>query len=66
MVAKFEKAMAKLAVLGHNPLSLVDCSEVIPAPKPFTGQATFPAGKSMADVEQAVSNPALINIDTEV
>ena len=28
--------------------------EVIPAPKAFTGRAFFPAGKTIADVEQAV------------
>lgn len=30
MVAKFEAAMAKMAILGHNARDLVDCSEVIP------------------------------------
>ena len=55
MVAKFEKAMAKLAVLGHNPLSLVDCSEVIPIPSTAKSQvAVFPAGKSNKDVAGAV------------
>ena len=55
MVSKFEKAMAKLAVVGHNPLSLVDCSEVIPIPAVAKSQvAIFPAGKSNKDVVGAV------------
>ena len=28
---KFKAVMSKLAVIGHNPKDLVDCSEVIPA-----------------------------------
>ena len=56
MVAKFEAVMAKMAVLGHNPNTLIDCSEVIPVPPPFTGHATLPAGISQSDVEQAVSD----------
>ena len=46
--------MSKLAIIGHDRSQLVDCSEVIPVPKPFTGQAMFPAGLSNADIEQAV------------
>ena len=51
----FKAAFKKLAVLGHNINNMVDCSEVIPQPpnvkiKP----ATFPAGLSNKDVEQAV------------
>ncbi|TCD71225.1 Manganese peroxidase 3 [Steccherinum ochraceum] len=49
----FKAAMLKLSVLGHNVNDMVDCSELIPVPKGFTGAATFPAGLSHADVEQA-------------
>lgn len=55
MVSRFERVMAKLAVLGQNPNRLVDCSEVIPVPKGRVGAAIFPAGKSFADVQVAVS-----------
>ena len=56
MVTKFEKVMKKMAVLGHNPALLTDCSEVIPIPSPAkVNIATFPAGKSRADVQHAVS-----------
>lgn len=54
MVSKFEAVMKKLAVLGHNPNALVDCSEVIPVPKPATVKvATLPAGKTRADIQSA-------------
>ncbi|OBZ73589.1 Versatile peroxidase VPL2 [Grifola frondosa] len=54
MVAKFEAVMSKLATLGHNPLELIDCSEVIPVPAAVKLTApTLPAGKSMADVQAA-------------
>ena len=52
----FKAAMLKLSVLGHNVNEMVDCSELIPVPKTFTKAATFPAGLSHADVEQAVSH----------
>ncbi|KAI0069868.1 manganese peroxidase 1 [Panus rudis PR-1116 ss-1] len=54
MVTKFEKAMAKLAVLGHNPRDLVDCSEVIPKPAAAKSKvARLPAGKTLRDIEAA-------------
>jgi hypothetical protein len=54
MSTTFGAAMAKLAVLGQDVKKMVDCSEVIPVPKPFTGKAMFPAGLGRQDVEQAV------------
>ena len=52
MVRKFEKVMAKMAVLGQDPRKLTDCSEVIPVPKPAASQvAHLPAGKSLKDVQ---------------
>lgn len=62
MVKKFEAAMSKLAVLGHNARTLVDCSEVIPAPAVAKAQtAMLPAGKTNADIQGAVreSTPSL-------
>ncbi|KAK7688317.1 Manganese peroxidase 3 [Cerrena zonata] len=54
MVTKFEAVMSKLAVLGHNPRTLVDCSEVIPVPsKAKTQVAKLPAGKTLRDIEAA-------------
>ena len=54
MVAKFETVMAKLAVVGHNPHKLVDCSEVIPFPsRAKSNVAVLPAGKSRVDIQAA-------------
>ncbi|EJD02660.1 manganese peroxidase 3 [Fomitiporia mediterranea MF3/22] len=58
MMNNFKSAMAKLAVVGHNPNNLVDCSEVVPQAKPPVRKpATFPAGTSRADVQQACPEP---------
>jgi len=58
MMRNFQSAMAKLAVVGHNPNQLVDCSEVVPIPKaPLGKPATFPAGTSRQDVQQACPEP---------
>ncbi|KAL4252075.1 Peroxidase [Abortiporus biennis] len=52
MVTRFEAAMAKLAILGHNARDLIDCSEVIPVPNSATSNtASLPAGFSMGEVE---------------
>ncbi|ETW76658.1 manganese peroxidase [Heterobasidion irregulare TC 32-1] len=53
MTTAFKAAMAKLAVLGQDPSQMVDCSELIPTPPPFTGAAHLPAGLTMNDIEQA-------------
>jgi hypothetical protein len=47
--------MSKMAVIGHNRANMVDCSDVIPVPPPLVGKPHLPAGKKMADIEQAVS-----------
>ena len=46
--------MAKLAVLGQDTTKLVDCSEVIPVPKPRKRKAHLPAGTSLDDIEASV------------
>lgn len=51
---RFTQVMKKLSLLGHNQADLIDCSDVIPVPKTLTKAATFPAGKSQADVEIVV------------
>ncbi|KAJ7819440.1 manganese peroxidase 3 [Mycena olivaceomarginata] len=58
MQSEFRAAMAKMAVIGQNTAKMVDCSDVIPIPKPVTGKAHLPAGKSMADIEQACATAA--------
>jgi manganese peroxidase len=54
MANEFGAAMAKLAVTGQNVANLIDCSDVIPAAKPFTGKAVFPPSLTNKDVEQGV------------
>lgn len=54
MANAFRNAMAKLAVLGQDTSQMIDCSEVIPEPKPLPiehSQSVYPAGFSNADVE---------------
>ncbi|EMD37387.1 fungal class II heme-containing peroxidase [Gelatoporia subvermispora B] len=52
MAQSFKAAMSKLAVLGHSRSSLVDCSDVVPAPKPAVNKpATFPATTGPDDLE---------------
>ena len=58
MMSNFKSAMAKLAVVGHNPNQLIDCSDVIPNPVPPASKpATFPAGTSRQDLQQACPLP---------
>ncbi|KAJ7479765.1 putative versatile peroxidase [Mycena latifolia] len=51
----FSPALAKLAILGHNPANLIDCSDVIPAAPPLPANAGphLPAGQTQSDIEQA-------------
>lgn len=56
MMANFASAMAKLAIVGHSADDLIDCSDIIPTPvPPVSKPATFPAGTTQDDVEQACS-----------
>jgi manganese peroxidase len=54
MVSSFKTQMAKLAVLGQDTTKLIDCSEVIPVPKPRKRKAHLPAGTSLDDIEASV------------
>nr|BAG12562.1 manganese peroxidase 3 [Phlebia sp. MG60] len=52
MANAFKNAVSKLAVLGHNSRDLVDCSAVVPVPKPAVRTpATFPATTGPQDLE---------------
>lgn len=54
MTTQFKAAMHKLELLGQ-PDTLVDCSDVVPAPPALNVQsAAIPAGFSAADVQAAV------------
>nr|BAR45974.1 manganese peroxidase isozyme [Phlebiopsis crassa] len=52
MAASFKAAMSKLAVLGQNRADLIDCSDVVPVPKPAVNKpASFPATTGPQDLE---------------
>ncbi|KAF7303568.1 Peroxidase [Mycena indigotica] len=53
MTSAFKAAMAKMAVIGQNTNKMIDCSDVIPVPKPLVGKPHLPAGKTMRDVQPA-------------
>lgn len=67
LVSDFQFIFLALTQLGQNPDAMVDCSDVIPISKPAPnttpGFSFFPAGKTMADVEQAVcARAALLSV----
>ncbi|KAJ6610562.1 lignin peroxidase LiP2 precursor [Mycena sp. CBHHK59/15] len=51
----FPPAFSKMAIIGHNPANLIDCSDIIPASPPLPANAGphLPAGQTMNDIEQA-------------
>jgi cytochrome c peroxidase len=55
MRTAFRTAMAKLAALGNDRSSLVDCSSVIPNPADDGTEPTLPGGKVADDIEGSVS-----------
>nr|AAA33742.1 manganese peroxidase I precursor [Phanerodontia chrysosporium] len=66
MAASFRAAMSKLAVLGHNRNSLIDCSDVVPVPKPATGQpAMFPASTGPQDLELSCPSERFPTLTTQ-
>ena len=57
MRTAFRTAMAKLAVLGNDRSTLIDCSSVIPNPADDDTEPTLPGGKVADDIEGSVSLP---------
>jgi len=65
MASRFKAAMSKMAVIGHNPANLIDCSAVVPKPVPALNKpAFFPATKSRKDVQQACLEVPFPNLTT--
>ncbi|KDR65849.1 hypothetical protein GALMADRAFT_162345 [Galerina marginata CBS 339.88] len=62
MMSQFKAAMAKLQVLGQR--NLIDCSDVVPIPKPFTSAIKFPASFSKKDVQIACPQLAFPSLAT--
>lgn len=57
----FAAAFAKMATLGNDRSQMVDCSEVLPRVSTATlPPAHLPAGKTLADVQQAVRTSHLL------
>nr|QNH91263.1 peroxidase [Pleurotus tuber-regium] len=50
---RFAATMLKMSLLGQDQSQMIDCSDVIPVPKPLVGTAHLPAGATHNDVEQA-------------
>lgn len=38
MASKFQDAMKRMAIIGHNRNDLIDCSAVVPIPVPGLGK----------------------------
>jgi manganese peroxidase len=64
MAEEFGAAMVKLSLVGQNKANLIDCSDVIPAAKPFTGQPFFPPTLTHNDVEQGCATSAFPTLST--
>jgi len=58
MASEFGAAFFKMSLIGQNENELTDCSEVIPQPPAFNGQAHLPAGSVQNDIEQGCATSA--------
>ncbi|KAJ7617071.1 putative versatile peroxidase [Roridomyces roridus] len=67
MARAFQQSFAKMQILGQDASSLVDCSDVIPAPPALSAsqqQAFFPPGLSIKDVQQSCQTAAFPDLPT--
>ncbi|PPQ95128.1 hypothetical protein CVT25_011671 [Psilocybe cyanescens] len=64
MMSQFKAAMARLQVLGQDTHKLIDCSDVVPVPQPFTQAIKFPASFSKKDVQIACPQIPFPNLAT--
>ena len=60
---RFQFIFEAMGQLGHDPATLTDCSDVLPIPAPLPNTPHFPAGKTNADVEQAVSPHSDLSVE---
>jgi manganese peroxidase len=68
MASSFKAAMSKLAILGHNRATLIDCSDVVPTPKPAVNKpASFPATTGPQDLQLTCTSQAFpsLTVDRE-
>ncbi|KAF5332391.1 hypothetical protein D9758_000997 [Tetrapyrgos nigripes] len=66
MITKFENAMLKLSLLGHDQKDLIDCSDVIPVPDGAKlPDATFPPELGIYDVEASCPDTPFPTLSTQ-
>ena len=61
----FQFIMGVLAVIGHDPNTMIDCSEVIQTPPPPASNAHLPAGLTAEDVEGACAATPFPTLPTD-
>ncbi|KAF8894206.1 manganese peroxidase [Gymnopilus junonius] len=64
MMNQFHDAMAKMQVLGQDTSRLIDCSDVVPVPKPFNQNIKFPASFSKKDLQLTCKQIPFPNLAT--
>ncbi|KAH9858674.1 fungal ligninase [Lenzites betulinus] len=60
----FQFVFHDLSILGQNIDDLVDCTEVVPVPKPLREATHFPAGMSIRDIDQACAETPFPSLPT--
>ncbi len=65
MASEFKAAMRKLSLLGQDESKLIDCSDVIAAPKAVSNTPHLPAGLSMNNIEQACATAPFPSLTAE-
>nr|WCB70303.1 lignin peroxidase LiP9 [Trametes hirsuta] len=63
--AMFQFVFHDLSILGQDINSLVDCTEVVPVPAPVQGVTHFPAGLTVADIDQACAETPFPTLPTD-
>ncbi|KAJ3549006.1 hypothetical protein NM688_g5228 [Phlebia brevispora] len=61
---RFQFIFEAMGQLGTDPTTLTDCSDVLPTPPALTTTPHFPAGITIADVEQACNATAFPTLPT--
>jgi len=65
MREQFGAAVFKLSLLGQKESDLIDCSDIIPAPKTLDDKPTFPPTLSLADIQQSCNEAKFPNLPTQ-
>lgn len=65
MTNNFHDQMARMAVIGQNTDNLFDCTEAVPNPPGARRSTRFPAGSSLADIDQSCATSPFPNVGTD-